>query len=52
MPELGLSHLTVIRTHKLLDHLLSSVAVIIKEKRECVNENFRVSEAQRQGGQV
>jgi hypothetical protein len=37
MPELGLSHLTVIKTHKLLDHLLSSVEVIIKEKRAVVN---------------
>jgi hypothetical protein len=42
MPELGLSHLTVIRTHKLLDHLLSSVEVIIKEKRNLVNKIFYV----------
>ena len=38
--SLGLSHLTVIRTHKLLDHLLSSVKAIIKLKRELVNRFF------------
>ena len=41
--SLGLSHLTVIRTHILLDHLLSSVEVIIKLKREVVNNFFRVA---------
>jgi len=43
MPELGLSHLTVIRTHKNLDHLLSSVESIIKLKRDVVNNFFRTA---------
>ena len=43
MPELGLSHLTVIRTHKNLDHLLSSVDSIIKLKRDVVNNFFRTA---------
>jgi hypothetical protein len=38
--RLGLSHLTVIRTHILFDHLLSSVEAIIKEKRPNVNRFF------------
>jgi hypothetical protein len=42
--RLGLSHLTVIRTHILFDHLLSSVEVIIKANCELVNKYF-VSEA-------
>ena len=39
--RLGLSHLTVIRTHILFDHLLSSVEAIIKEKLELVNQFFQ-----------
>jgi hypothetical protein len=35
--RLGLSHLTVIRTHILFDHLLSSVEGIIKVNHELVN---------------
>ncbi len=42
--RLGLSHLTVIRTHKFFDHLLSSVEVIIKANDELVNQNIIVSE--------
>jgi hypothetical protein len=42
--RLGLSHLTVIRTHILFDHLLSSVELIIKANFELVNKYF-VSEA-------
>ncbi len=38
--RLGLSHLTVIRTHILFDHLPSSVEWIIKEKRALVNQFF------------
>ncbi len=38
--RLGLSHLTVIRTHKFFDHLLSSVERMIREKGERVNKNF------------
>ncbi|GEM_PF-5697685 len=38
--SLGLSHLTVIRTHILLDHLLSSVKRMIRKKRDLVNQNF------------
>jgi len=38
--RLGLSHLTVIRTHILFDHLLSSVEAIIKANCELVNRNF------------
>ena len=39
--SLGLSHLTVIIVHILLDHLLSSVLeMIIKKISEVVNENF------------
>jgi len=41
--RLGLSHLTVIRTHILFDHLLSSVEVIIKEKLGLVNQFFWIA---------
>lgn len=37
---LGLSHLTVIRTHTLFDHLLSSVAAILNDNKSCVKNYF------------
>ena len=45
---LGLSHLTVIKTHIRLDHLLSSVAAMIDDEISCVNDYFHTPSCGRQ----